>query len=79
MAQLHRRFTDSQVKELLERYLRNEIQKDHIQQILGIKKRRFLHSLKGTEQPLRDFLFNIIESPKPEPYPRVLNKISLRS
>jgi hypothetical protein len=46
MAQLHRRFTDSQVKELLERYLRNEIQRDYIQQILGIKKRRFFALVK---------------------------------
>ena len=32
MAQLHRRFTDSQAKELFERYLKKEIQRDYIQQ-----------------------------------------------
>ena len=41
MAQLHRRFTDSQVKELLDRYLRKEIQREYIQEILGIRKTRF--------------------------------------
>lgn len=46
MAQLHGRFTDSQIKELLERYLRKEIQRDYIQQILGIKKRRFFALVK---------------------------------
>ncbi len=46
MAQLHGRFTDSQVKELIERYLKKEIQRDYIQQILGIKKRRFFALVK---------------------------------
>ena len=46
MALLHRRFTHSQVKELLERYLRKEVQRDYIQQILGIKKRRFFALVK---------------------------------
>jgi len=41
MAQLHKKFTDSQVKELIERYLKREIERKYIQEILGIKKRRF--------------------------------------
>ena len=41
MSQLHKRFTSDQVKELLERYLRNEIRRKHLQEILGIKERRF--------------------------------------
>ncbi len=41
MSQLHKRFTSDQVKELLERYLRNEIERKHLQKILGIKERRF--------------------------------------
>ena len=41
MSQLHKRFTSDQVKELLERYLRNEIERKHLQEILGIKERRF--------------------------------------
>jgi hypothetical protein len=41
MEQLHKRFTDSQVKELIERYLREEIERDYIQEILGIGKTRF--------------------------------------
>ncbi len=46
MAQLHRRFTDSQVKELLGRYLGKEIQREYIKEILGIKKRRFFALVK---------------------------------
>lgn len=41
MAQLHKRFTDSQVKELMERYLKKEIKRSYLQEILGIKRRRF--------------------------------------
>jgi len=41
MSQLHKHFTSDQVKELLERYLRNEIERKHLQEILGIKERRF--------------------------------------
>jgi len=41
MVQLHRRFTDSQVKELIERYLSKEIERGYIQEVLGIGKTRF--------------------------------------
>ncbi len=41
MAQLHKKFTDGQVKEMLQRYLNNEIERSYIQQILGIGKTRF--------------------------------------
>ena len=46
MSQLHKRFTSDQVKELLERYLRNEIERKHLQEILGIKERRFFALVK---------------------------------
>ena len=41
MSQLHKRFTSDQVKELLERYLKKEVERSYIQEILTIKKRRF--------------------------------------
>ena len=41
MAQLHKKFIDSQLEELIERYLENEIEKKYIQEILGIGKTRF--------------------------------------
>lgn len=46
MSQLHKRFTSDQVKELLERYLRNELERTYIQQILGIRRRRFFTLVK---------------------------------
>jgi len=47
MAQLHKKFTDSQVKEMLQRYLNNEIERPYIQQIFGVGKTRFFALLKS--------------------------------
>ena len=47
MAQLHRKFTNSQVKEMLQRYLTNEIERPYIQEILGIGKTRFFALIKA--------------------------------
>ncbi len=41
MAQLHKKFTDAQVKELFDRYSKGEIPRRYIQEVLGIKVRRF--------------------------------------
>jgi hypothetical protein len=39
--QIHKKFTDDQVKELLQKYLNREVERKYIQEILGIKKSRF--------------------------------------
>jgi hypothetical protein len=41
MAQLHNKFTDTQVRELIEWYLAKKIGRKYVQEILGIKKTRF--------------------------------------
>jgi hypothetical protein len=46
MTQLHKRFTDTQVKELLRRYPRKEVERKYIQEILLIGKRRFFSLIK---------------------------------
>lgn len=46
MSQLHKRFTSEQIKELLVRYSNKEIERTYIQEILGIKQRRFFMLLK---------------------------------
>ena len=55
MSQLHKRFTSEQIKELLERYLKNEIERKYIQAILGIKKRRFFMLLKRYKENPQHF------------------------
>lgn len=46
MAQLHKRFTDQQVKELMQRYSKKELKREHIQQMLQIKRRQFFKLFK---------------------------------
>jgi hypothetical protein len=41
MSHLHKRFTSDQVKELLDRYSKGEIERKYLQEILGIGKSRF--------------------------------------
>lgn len=40
-AQIHTKFTNDQVKELLNKYLKREVERKYLQEILGIKKSRF--------------------------------------
>jgi len=55
MSQVHKRFTPEQVKELLERYSNNEIERKYIQEILGIKKSRFFMLLKQYKENPQHF------------------------
>ncbi len=55
MSQLHKRFTSDQVKELLERYLWNEIERKYVQEILAIKERRFFGLVKQYRQDPHHF------------------------
>ena len=47
MAQLHNKFIDSQVKELIERYLKKEIERKYIQEIFEIGKTGFFALVKS--------------------------------
>jgi hypothetical protein len=46
MAQIHKRFDDGQVIALLKKYINKEVERKYIEEILGIKKRRFFTLLK---------------------------------
>lgn len=45
--QIHKKFTDQQVKELMMKYLNKEIERKYIEQILGIKKAMFFRLLQS--------------------------------
>lgn len=47
MTQLHRKFTDEQIKELIEKYLRKEVGRRYLQEILCINKTRFFALVKA--------------------------------
>ena len=46
MEQLHKRFTNEQVKDLMQRYVKKELKREHIEQVLKIKRRQFFKLLK---------------------------------
>lgn len=46
MSQLHQKFSDNQVKELIKKYLQDDIDREYLQDILEIKRRRFFELLK---------------------------------
>jgi hypothetical protein len=55
MSQIHKRFTSDQVKELFDRYSKNEIERKYIQEILGVRKRRFFMLLKQYKENPQHF------------------------
>ena len=50
MGQLHKRFSDEQVRDMLSRYVRQEIEGTYIRSVLGIGKTRFFHLVKRYRQ-----------------------------
>jgi len=55
MKQLHKKFTDCQVKDLMERYLKKKIERKDIQKVLGIKKTRFFALIKRFKDDSENF------------------------
>jgi len=55
MAQMHKKFTEHQVGELICRYLAKEIERSYIQKILGIKKTRFFALIKKYKEDPENF------------------------
>ena len=58
MSQLHKRLTTDQVVELLQRYIDKKIERKYIQEILGVKKRRFFDILKEFKSDPKNFSIN---------------------
>ncbi|MHA2086621.1 MAG: hypothetical protein ACXABD_23010 [Candidatus Thorarchaeota archaeon] len=55
MAQIHKKFSDDQVGNLFKRYIHKEVERKYIQEILGIKKRRFFALLKQYRTDPKNF------------------------
>jgi len=66
MVQVHKKFTDEQVKNLLERYLKHEIERKYIQEILGIGKVRFFALLKQYRKNPQCFSIKYQRTTKPK-------------
>ena len=70
MGQLHKRFTDSQVKELIERYLKKEIERSYIQEVLGIGKTRFFALVREYRTDGNDFSIHHTRTAKTRTIPQ---------
>ena len=64
MAQIHKKFTDDQIKNLFQRYLKKEIERKYVQEILGIKKRRFFILLKQYRNDPESFSIEYVRNSK---------------
>lgn len=52
---IHKKFTDDQVKELLQKYVNGEIERKYLQEILGVKKAMFFRILKAYRDNPKEF------------------------
>lgn len=64
MVQLHKRFTDEQIRELIQKYLRKEVERRHLQKVLGISKTRFFALVKGYRADSSSFSIQYIREKK---------------
>jgi len=62
MKQLHKKFTDYQIKDLIIRYLKKKIARKYIQEILGIKKTRFFALIKQFKDDPENFSVSYFRS-----------------
>lgn len=55
MVQMHKKFSNDQVKELIERYIAKKVGRKYVQEILGIKKTRFFALVKQVKEEPEKF------------------------
>jgi hypothetical protein len=73
MVQIHKTFSDEQIKELMQRYSNQQVDRKHLQEIFGIKERRFFDLLKKYKEDPQNFTvqYHRISNPK---IPKVVEK-----
>jgi hypothetical protein len=66
MVQVHKTFTDEQVKELMQRYVNQQVDRKHLQGLLGIKERRFFDLLKKYKDDPQNFTIQYHRNSNPK-------------
>ena len=77
MTQIHKKFTDEQVKALIERYLKNEIARNYLQEILGISKTRFFALVKSYRESPETFSMQYTRKTKTRTIPQNAERTSI--
>lgn len=72
MTQLHRKFTDEQIRELIEKYLRKEVGRKYLQEILGINKTRFFALVKAYRENPSAFSIRYVRKGKTRAIPEAV-------
>jgi hypothetical protein len=62
MKQLHKKFNDGQLKELIARYLKKKVKREEIQKVLDIKKTRFFALVKQLKDDPENFSVSYFRS-----------------
>ena len=62
MKQLHKKFNNCQVKDLIARYLQKKIERKDLQEVLGIKKTRFFALVKRFKDDPENFSVSYFRS-----------------
>lgn len=78
MVQVHKKFTDDQVRDLIEKYLRKGVGRKYLQDILGISKTRFFALVKAYRDNPQQFSIQYVRmsgQAKPGRYRRKSNVI----
>ena len=66
MVQIHKTFTDEQVRELMQRYVSQQVDRKHLQEVLGIKERRFFDLLKKYKADPQNFTIQYHRNSNPK-------------
>jgi len=78
MVQLHKKFTDDQVKQFFKRYVNKELERKYIQSIFKIKKRRFFELLKQYRENPEEFSIQYNRSKPTRKIPQHIEKVILK-
>lgn len=77
--QLHNRFSDEQIKELLSMYLKGKITRKYLQDLLKIKKSRFFVLIKKFKTNPNTFSIKYVRKIKTRKISKSIEKILLKN
>lgn len=78
MVQIHKRFTDEQAKELIEKYLRKETSRDYLKEVLEIGKIRFFELVTEYRSDPSSFSLRYVREQKTRSIPKDIEENILK-
>ena len=66
MVQIHKTFTDEQVKQLMQRYVSQQVDRKHLQKLFDVKERRFFDLLKKYKEDPQNFTIQYHRNANPK-------------